>query len=62
MITVNDHRIGELEMAKIVIGLVTFLLLAACADLGSTTPAPQASAMTSGVGHPAGDYPGPRAY
>ena len=49
-------------MAKIALGLMTALLLAACADLGSTAPAPQASSMTSGVGHPAPDYPGPRTY
>ena len=49
-------------MAKVVLGLMTALLLAACADLGSTTPPVQASGMTSGVGHPASDYPGPRAY
>jgi hypothetical protein len=49
-------------MVKVVLGLMTALLLSACADLGSTTPQPQASAMTSGVGHPGADYPGPRLY
>jgi len=49
-------------MVKIVMGLVTALLLAACADMGSTTPPAPASPMTSGVGHPSTGYPGPRAY
>ena len=50
-------------MAKILLVVATALLLAACAY---TAPGPQAAAnpnpMTSGVGHPAPDYPGPRAY
>ena len=48
-------------MVKLVIGMVTALLLAACSDMGPVSPAPQASAM-SGVGHPDASYPGPRAY
>jgi hypothetical protein len=54
-------QIGEAQMVKIVIGVVTALLLAACTDMGSVSP-PQASAMSSGVGHPDNTYPGPRAY
>lgn len=50
-------------MIKLVLGVATALLLAACAQ---TAPGPQAAAapnpMVSGVGHPAPDYPGPRLY
>ena len=50
-------------MIKIMLGVATALLLASCAY---TAPGPQAATnpnpMTSGVGHPASDYPGPRAY
>jgi hypothetical protein len=49
-------------MLKIALGLMTALLLAACANLGDTTPEPQSSAVTGGVGHPSTGYPGPRAY
>ena len=48
-------------MKKLLVGVVAALLLASCAY----TPAPQVSAkpaMNSGAGHPADDYPGPRAY
>jgi hypothetical protein len=51
-------------MLKITLGLVTALMLAACAYTGPQTaavPAPT-SPMTSGVGHPDDSYPGPRAY
>jgi hypothetical protein len=46
-------------MTKLVFGLITALLLAACSnmDLASATKTPD-----SGVGHPSGSYPGPRAY
>jgi hypothetical protein len=49
-------------MVKIALGLMTALLLAACANFGDTTPMPQSSAVTGGVGHPSTGYPGPRAY
>jgi hypothetical protein len=49
-------------MVKLVLGLMTALLLASCADMGSTSAPAAPSAMTSGVGHPAGDLPGPRPY
>lgn len=49
-------------MVKIALGLMTALLLAACANLGDTTPVPQTSAVMSGLGHPSTGYPGPRAY
>jgi hypothetical protein len=44
-------------MMKIALGLVVALMLAACADMHG---APRIA--DSGVGHPAGDYPGPRLY
>jgi hypothetical protein len=51
-------------MLKIALGLVTALMLTACAYTGTQTasaPAP-GNPMTSGVGHPDNSYPGPRAY
>ena len=51
-------------MVKILLGMATALLLAAC----SYVPGPSAATpdsgnpMTSGVGHPGTGYPGPRAY
>jgi hypothetical protein len=52
-------------MIKYTIALIATLLLAACADMGSTAP-PQAASpndpMLSGVGHPSPSYPGPRTY
>jgi len=49
-------------MMRIAMGLIVAALLAACTDLGSTTAPPAPGPQTSGVGHPAADYPGPRAY
>jgi hypothetical protein len=49
-------------MVKLVIGMVTALLLAACSDMAPVSPTPQVSGLTSGVGHPDASYPGPRAY
>ena len=51
-------------MLKIALGLVTALMLSACAYNGTqTAAAPTASSgMTSGIGHPDNSYPGPRAY
>jgi hypothetical protein len=49
-------------MLKITLGLVTALMLAACAYTGPQTAAATSSSMTSGVGHPDSSYPGPRAY
>jgi hypothetical protein len=49
-------------MTKLILGVMTALLLAACSDMGSVAPAAQSSAATSGVGHPDPSYPGPRAY
>jgi hypothetical protein len=51
-------------MIKYTIALIATLLLAACADMGSTTPqaASASDPMVSGVGHPSPSYPGPRAY
>jgi hypothetical protein len=49
-------------MLKIALGLVTALMLAACAYTGTQTAAAPSSPMTSGVGHPDQSYPGPRAY
>jgi hypothetical protein len=46
-------------MIKIVLGVVTALLLAACADLGSTSPAPS-NPMATGAGHAGAGYPGPK--
>jgi hypothetical protein len=57
---------GAHQMIRFTIALVGVLLLAACTDMGSTTPQPQAASagdpMVSGVGHPSPSYPGPRAY
>jgi hypothetical protein len=49
-------------MLKITLGLVTALMLAACAYTGPQTAAVPSSPATSGVGHPDDSYPGPRAY
>ena len=52
-------------MVKVVLGVVTALLLAACTEMSAPVAPQQANAgnpATSGVGHPARDYPGPRAY
>ena len=49
-------------MLKIAFGLVTALMLAACAYTGTQTASAPANSMTSGVGHPDDSYPGPRAY
>jgi len=49
-------------MLKITLGLVTALMLAACAYTGTQTAAAPGNPMTSGVGHPDNTYPGPRAY
>jgi hypothetical protein len=46
-------------MMKIALGLITALLLSACASM-DVAPAPKVA--DSGVGHPSGSYPGPRAY
>ena len=48
-------------MKKLLLGITAALLLASC----TYTAPPQVSAkpaMNSGAGHPANDYPGPRAY
>jgi hypothetical protein len=49
-------------MLKIALGLVTALMLAACAYTGPQTAQAPSSPLTSGVGHPDDSYPGPRAY
>ena len=49
-------------MLKITLGLVTALMLAACAYTAPQTASAPASSMSSGIGHPDGSYPGPRAY
>lgn len=49
-------------MMKIALGLVTALLLAACAYTDPQTAANAGNPITSGVGHPSTGYPGPRAY
>ena len=48
-------------MMRLALGLIGTLLLASCAYTAPQTAAVP-SPMVSGVGHPAGDYPGPRAY
>ncbi|HWD60536.1 MAG TPA: hypothetical protein VG308_19790 [Stellaceae bacterium] len=45
-------------MMKIALGLITALMLAACAF----TPTTGAKVADSGTGHPDSTYPGPRAY
>jgi hypothetical protein len=46
-------------MMKIALGLVTALMLAACAYTGvQTASAP----VSGGAGHPDNTYPGPKAY
>ena len=49
-------------MIKIALGLISALLLAACAYTAPQTAALPLNPTLSGVGHPAADYPGPRAY
>jgi len=49
-------------MIKFTLGLVCALLLASCAYTAPQTASVPTSPTLSGVGHPAGDYPGPRAY
>jgi hypothetical protein len=49
-------------MMKIALGLISALLLASCAYTAPQTASAPPSSVTSGVGHPAADYPGPRAY
>jgi hypothetical protein len=49
-------------MLKITLGLVTALMLAACAYTAPQTASVPQNPMTSGVGHPDNTYPGPRAY
>jgi hypothetical protein len=49
-------------MMKLTFGLITALLLAACAATEPQTPSAAQSGMTSGVGHPSASYPGPRPY
>ena len=46
-------------MTKIALGLITALMLAACAYTGTQTASAPVSA---GVGHPDNTYPGPKAY
>jgi len=49
-------------MMKIALGLISALLLASCAYTAPQTASAPPSPMVSGVGHPAGDYAGPRLY
>jgi hypothetical protein len=47
-------------MMKLALGLIAALMLASCAYTPVATPASKIA--DSGVGHPDGSYPGPRAY
>ena len=49
-------------MLRLTLGLIGALLLAACTATAPQTASVPASPVTSGVGHPAHDYPGPRLY
>ena len=46
-------------MTKVALGLITALLLAACAY---TAPQTASAPVSAGVGHPDNTYPGPRTY
>jgi hypothetical protein len=49
-------------MIRFTLGLISALLLASCAYTAPQTASVPQNAMTSGVGHPDGSYPGPRPY
>ncbi len=49
-------------MIKIALGLISALLLAACAYTAPQTASAPPSTLNAGMGHPDATYPGPRPY